>query len=325
MELRIFIVKRMLLMLLTLFVLVTLVFIMFRVMPGNPASLVVSPALEPEAREALLHQFGLDKPIHVQYWLYVKNLARGDMGHSFRYRRPVVEVLRPRFTNTVVLIGPATLFALILGVLVGGLTASRRAGKLDTIGTVTSLALKSLPTFWTSIMALIVFAYRLKWVPSAGLRTPGYTFDSALEKFLNLDFLHHLVLPLIILTLHFLAEPLLTMRNSMLEVQGEDFVEMARAKGIGERRVIYNHWVRNALLPVVSIVPMMVGHIIGGQVLVETVFSWPGLGREIVHAVNVHDYPLAQASFLMIATVVIGLNFLADITYAFLDPRVRLE
>ncbi len=325
MELRIFIVKRMLLMLLTLFVLVTLVFIMFRVMPGNPASLVVSPALELEAREALLRQFGLDKPIHVQYWLYVKNLARGDMGHSFRYRRPVVEVLRPRFMNTVVLIGPATLLALILGVFMGGLTASRRAGKLDTIGTVISLALKSLPTFWTSIMLLIVFAYRLKWVPAAGLRTPGYTFDSALEKFLNLDFLHHLVLPLIILTLHFLAEPLLTMRNSMLEVQGEDFVQMARAKGIGERRVIYNHWVRNALLPVVSIVPMMVGHIIGGQVLVETVFSWPGLGREIVNAVNVHDYPLAQASFLMIATVVIGLNFLADITYAFLDPRVRLE
>jgi len=325
MELRIFIVKRMLLLLLTLFVLATLVFIMFRVMPGNPASLVVSPALELEAREALLHQFGLDKPIHVQYWLYIKNLVRGDMGHSFRYRRPVVEVLRPRFMNTVVLIGPATLFALILGVLIGALTASRRAGKLDTIGTVTSLALKSLPTFWTSIMLLVLFAYRLKWVPAAGLRTPGYTFENALEKFLNLDFLHHLVLPLIILTLHFLAEPLLTMRNSMLEVQGEDFVQMARAKGIGERRVIYNHWVRNALLPVVSIVPMMVGHIIGGQVLVETVFSWPGLGREIVNAVNVHDYPLAQASFLMIATVVIGLNFLADITYAFLDPRVRLE
>jgi len=325
MELRIFIVKRLLLMLLTLFILVTLVFIMFRVMPGNPASLVISPALEPEAREALMHQFGLDQPLHVQYWLYVKSLARGDMGHSFRYRRPVVEVLRPRFMNTLVLIGPAMFFAMILGVVLGGLTASRRAGKLDTVGSVTSLTLKSLPTFWTSMMLLILFAYRLKWVPAAGLRTPGYTFDSPLEKFLNWDFLHHLALPLIILTLHFLAEPLLTMRNSMLETQGEDFIEMARAKGIGEKRVIYNHWVRNALLPVVSIVPMMVGHIIGGEVLVETVFSWPGLGREIVNAVNLHDYPLAQASFLMIATVVVGLNFLADVTYAFLDPRVRLE
>lgn len=175
------------------------------------------------------------------------------------------------------------------------------------------------------MLALMLFAYILKWVPAAGMRTPGYVGDTFVEKFLNLDFLFHLILPLLILTLNFMAEPILTMRNSMLETQGEDFIEMARAKGIGENKVIFNHWVRNALLPVVSIIPMMVGHIMGGEVLVETVFSWPGLGREMVNAVNAHDYPLAQASFLLLGVVVIGFNFLADLAYAILDPRVRLD
>jgi len=325
MELRIFIVKRLLLMLLTFFILVTLVFVLFRVMPGNPAALVISPALEPEAQAALMHQFGLDQPLHVQYWLYIKSLLRGNLGHSFHYRQPVSQVLGPKLLNTLVLIGPATLFALIAGLFMGGLTAARRAGKLDSAATVVTLTIKSLPTFWTSMLALVAFAYVLKWVPSAGMRTPGYVADNVFDKFFNLDFLHHLALPLIILTLHFVAEPLLTMRNSMLETQGEDFIDMARAKGIGERRVVYNHWVRNALLPVVSIVPMMVGHIMGGEVLLEIVFSWPGLGREIVNAVNALDYPVAQASFLMLAVVVVGLNFLADAAYAWLDPRVRLE
>jgi peptide/nickel transport system permease protein len=325
MELRIFIVKRLLLMLLTFFVLMTLTFFLFRVAPGDPVASMISASLEPGAREVLMRSFGLDKPMHVQYLLYLKNFLRGDMGQSFYYRLPVAEVLLPKLINTLVLVGPATLFALIVGVVVGAFTASRRAGKADLLGTVAPLAIKSVPEFWTAMMALAIFAYRLHWFPSSGLRTPGYAGDSFFEKFVNVDFLRHLALPLTLLTLHFLAWPALTMRNSMLEVQGEDFVEMARAKGIGERRVVYHHWIRNALLPVVSIVPMMVGHIVGGQVLVETVFSWPGLGREIVNAVNAHDYPVAQASFLMIGVVVIGLNFLADVAYGALDPRVRLE
>jgi peptide/nickel transport system permease protein len=325
MELRIFIVKRLLLMLLTFFILASIVFIIFRVMPGNPTAVVVSPALDAEAKQALMHQFGLDKPLYVQYWLYISNLAHGDMGQSFRYREPVLKVLWPRFINTLVLVGPAALISLVVGLLMGGFSAARRGSRLDSINIVGSLTLKALPTFWTSMLALMLFAYILNWVPSAGMRTPGYVANNFYEKFVNLDFLHHLILPLIIITLNFMAEPLLTMRNSMLETQGEDFIEMARAKGIGERKVIYNHWVRNALLPVVSIVPMMVGHIMGGEVLVETVFSWPGLGREIVYAVNLHDYPLAQASFLLLAIVVVGLNFLADVAYAILDPRIRLD
>lgn len=325
MEFRIFVVKRLLLMLLTFFVLMTLTFVLFRVAPGDPVASMISASLEPGAREVLTRSFGLDKPLHIQYLLYLGNFLRGDMGQSFYYRRSVTEVLRPKFVNTLVLVGPATLLALIVGVAVGALTASQRAGRLDLLGTVAPLAIKSVPEFWTAMMALTIFAYRMHWFPSAGLRTPGYAGDTFFEKFMNVDFLHHLALPLTLLTLHFLAWPALTMRNSMLEVQGEDFVEMARAKGIGERRVVYHHWIRNALLPVASIVPMMIGHIVGGQVLVETVFSWPGLGREIVNAVSAHDYPVAQASFLMIGAVVIFLNFLADIVYAALDPRVRLD
>jgi peptide/nickel transport system permease protein len=325
MELRIFIVKRFLLMILTLFIIATIAFVLFRVMPGNPTAVVISPALDPEAKQALMHQFGLDKPLYVQYWLYISNLAQGDMGVSFRYREPVMEILWSRFINTLVLIGPAALFAMIIGLIMGGFSAARRATKLDSTLIVGSLAIKALPSFWTSMLALMLFAYILKWVPAAGMRTPGYEPKNLYDQFVNLDFLRHLILPLSIITLLFIAEPLLTMRNSMLETQGEDFIEMARAKGIGERKVVYKHWVRNALLPVVSIVPMMVGHIMGGEVLVETVFSWPGLGREIVNAVSQYDYPLAQASFFLLAVVVVGLNFLSDIAYAALDPRIRLE
>ncbi len=325
MDLRVFIVKRLLLMLLTLFVLMTITFILFRVAPGDPVGSMISASLNPGARESLMRSFGLDKPMYIQYLLYVRNLLRGDMGQSFYYRLPVTEVLRPKLLNTVILIGPATLLALVVGVLMGALTAARRGGKLDLITTVLSLAIKAVPPFWTSMIALVIFSYTLDWFPSAGLRSPGHAADGILEKFLNPDFLHHLALPMTILTLHFLAQPLLTMRNSMLDVHGEDFVEMARAKGVGERRVIYHHWIRNALLPVVSIVPVMIGAVVGGQVLVETVFSWPGLGREMVSAVNGSDYPVAQASFLMIGAVTIGMNFLADIAYAVLDPRVGLE
>jgi peptide/nickel transport system permease protein len=325
MDLRVLVVKRLLLMLLTLFVLATMTFILFRIAPGDPVGSMISASLNPGARESLMRSFGLDKPIHIQYLLYIKNLLHGDMGQSFYYRLPVTEVLRPKLLNTVILVGPATLLALTLGVLVGALIAARRAGRLDLIATVLSLAIKAMPPFWTSMIALVVFSYTLNWFPSAGLRSPGHAADSILDKFLNPDFLHHLALPMTILILHFLAQPLLTMRNSMLDVHGEDFIEMARAKGVGERRVIYHHWIRNALLPVVSIVPVMIGGVVGGQVLVETVFSWPGIGRELVTAVNGSDYPVAQASFLMIGAVTIGLNFLADIAYAVLDPRVGLE
>ncbi len=325
MDLRIFIVKRLLLMLLTLLVLMTITFILFRIAPGDPVASMVSASLNPGARESLTRSFGLDKPMHIQYLLYLKNFLRGDMGQSFYYRLPVTQVLRPKLVNTLVLVGPATLIALIMGVLLGALTAARRAGKLDLFGTVIPLAIKAVPPFWTSMIALLIFSYRLDWFPSAGLRSPGHAADPILEKLLNADFFHHLALPLTILTLHFLAQPLLTMRNSMLDVQGEDFVEMARAKGIGERRVIYHHWIRNALLPVASIAPLMIGAIVGGQVLVETVFSWPGLGREMVSAINGYDYPVAQASFLIIGAVMIGMNLVADIAYAVLDPRVRLE
>jgi peptide/nickel transport system permease protein len=325
MDLRVFIVKRLLLMLLTLFVLTTLTFILFRIAPGDPVGSMVSASLNPGARESLMRSFGLDKPMYIQYLLYIKNLLRGDMGQSFYYRLPVTEVLRPKLVNTVILVGPATLLALALGVLVGALTAARRAGRLDLVATVLSLAIKAMPPFWTSMIALVIFSYTLNWFPAGGLRSPGHAADRMLEKFLNPDFLHHLFMPVTILTLHFLAQPLLTMRNSMLDVHGEDFIEMARAKGVGERRVIYSHWIRNALLPVVSIVPVMVGAVVGGQVLVETVFSWPGLGREMVTAVNGSDYPVAQAAFLMIGAVTIAMNFLADIAYAVLDPRVGLE
>jgi peptide/nickel transport system permease protein len=212
-----------------------------------------------------------------------------------------------------------------IGVPLGAWLSWRRGTRTDTVGIFVGLMFRSAPMFWTGMIAILVFGVFWGLFPTSGMRTLPYQADGFLDKIFTLDFLWHLILPAMIVALYYLGSPLLIMRNTMLEVYGEDFIEMARAKGLPERRILYNHAARNALLPVVTQLAVTIGLAAGGQVVVEVVFSWPGLGREILSAVRTSDFPLAQASFLVMAAFVITLNLLVDILYTTLDPRVSFR
>jgi peptide/nickel transport system permease protein len=311
--------------LITQLVVVTLIFGLFRLLPGDPAAALVDPLAPPETRALLLEQLGLDRPLPVQYVKYLGGLVQGELGLSFRSNQPVVAVLQDKILNTFMLTLAAFLFAYTLGLLGGVILAWNRGGRVDTLGTMLVLIFRSAPIFWTGMVAIMLFAFRLDWLPHAGMRTPGYEASGWLGTYLSLDFLQHLVLPVLVSGLYYAGLPLLLMRNNMLEVLGEDFVEMARAKGMRPTRLMFAHAARNALLPAVTASALFIGWAMGGQVLVEYVFSWPGLGREIVLAVEHRDYPVAQGAFLFISLLVSAMNLLADVLYSWLDPRITLK
>lgn len=319
-----YIIRRVLFTLLTLFGVATILFFVFRIMPGDPTAQVISPALDEVAQARLKEAYGLDKPLLVQYVLYLKNLVVFDWGRSFTSSQEVFKILAYRFWNTIFLMGAAMCFVLVVGTGLGMVMAWRRGGALDTGGTVVALIFQSAPPFVTGLLLLMVLSYRLDLFPTGGMHTPGATVGGGLAIFLSADFLHHLVLPTITVALYYLATPMLIMRDSMLEVMGSDFIELAKAKGLAPSVVMIKHAARNALLAVVTVSSLMIGFAIGGQVLVESVFSWPGMGQLMVEAASSHDYPVAQATFLVLAALVIFLNLLADISYCYLDPRIKM-
>jgi len=319
-----YIIRRILFTLLTIFGVATILFFIFRIMPGDPTAQVISPALDEVAQTRLKEAYGLDKPIFVQYILYLKNLVTLEWGRSFTSSKDVFDIMIYRFWNTIFLMGAAMCFVLVIGTGLGMVMAWRREGPLDIWGTVTALVFQSAPPFVTGLLLLIVLSYRLDLFPTGGMLTPGVTMGKGLTIFLSGDFLHHLVLPTITVALYYLATPMLIMRDSMLEVMGSDFIELAKAKGLAPHVVMIKHAARNALLAVVTVSSVMIGFAIGGQVLVESVFSWPGMGKLMVEAASSHDYPVAQATFLVLAALVIFLNLVSDISYCYLDPRIKI-
>ncbi|UCG07416.1 MAG: ABC transporter permease, partial [Desulfobacterales bacterium] len=302
----------------------TILFILFRIMPGDPTAQVISPALDEVAQARLKQAYGLDKPLYVQYVLYIKNLVLLDWGRSFTSSKKVFDILAYRFWNTIFLMGAAMCFVLVIGVGLGMVMAWRRQGPLDMGATVSALVFQSAPPFVTGLLLLMVLSFRLDLFPTGGMHTPGVALAKGAAIFLSRDFIHHLILPTITVALYYLATPMLIMRDSMLEVMGSDFIELAKAKGLAPHVVMIKHAARNALLAVVTVSSLMIGFAIGGQVLVETVFSWPGMGQLMVEAASSHDYPVAQGTFLVLAALVIFLNLLADISYCYLDPRIKL-
>ncbi len=319
-----FIARRVLYTLMTIFAVATILFFIFRMLPGDPTAQVISPALDEAAQARLKQAFGLDKPLYVQYVLYLKNLVALDWGRSFTSQKPVFGVLRYRFWNTIFLMAAGMCFTLVVGTGMGMIMAWRRGGLLDVGATLGALVLQSAPPFVTGLLLLMILSYRLDLFPTGGMHTAGERLTTGLGMLLSKDFLHHLVLPTITVAFYYLATPMLIMRDSMLEVLGSDFIELAKAKGLAPHRVMIKHAARNALLPVLTVSSIMVGFAIGGQVIVETVFSWPGMGQLMVEAASMQDYPVAQATFLMLAALVIFLNFLADISYCYLDPRISM-
>jgi peptide/nickel transport system permease protein len=317
-----FLFRRLIHSLITVWVIVTIVFVLVRAAPGDPTSYLIDVTFPPEVREEILRRFGLDKPVWQQYILYIGNVLRADLGLSFFSRRPVLEVLGERFWNTAILALSAFVIAYPLGTIVGAYLATKRGTKLEAGIVAATLFFRSAPLFWTGMMALTIFSFTLGWFPNARMRSVGYEAANVFEKYINLDFAHHLFLPALVAGLYFAALPLMLMRNTVLEVLNEDFIELARAKGLSERAVLFRHGVRNAILPIVTAAAVYIGLAFGGMVVVEVVFSWPGLGREIVNAVKTGDYPLAQGAFLLLAVMITLMNLIADVLYGYLDPRI---
>lgn len=308
--------------LLVLWVVVTLLFLLFRLAPGNPLVAYIDPTFTEEQQEELLQRFGLDKPLSTQYFIYLGNLLRGDFGDSFFQRKPANDIIFEVLPNTLYLTISALVLAYIIGVIGGIIMAWRRGSRSEKAGVTFTLMTRSAPDFWVGMLLLAIFAFNLRWFPSSGATSPGTIYASEWEKLTSLDFWWHLCLPATTLAIYLHGLPLLLMRSNMLEVLQGDFITMGRLMGYSEWRISLRHAARNALLPVVTAMALGIGYSIGGNVVIENVFGWPGLGRTLVRAVSVNDYPLAQAAFLCIAIVMIAMNFLADIFYGLLDPRV---
>ncbi len=320
-----FILRRFGEMVLTMWVIATILFFMFRLMPGNPLAAYIDPNFTQEQQAILLEQFGLDRPLWEQYGIYLGNLARGELGRSFSYRESVVTIVGRVLPNTLYLMLTSFIFAYIIGILGGILLAWNRGTKTETVGIVLTLLTRSAPQFWVGMIALAVFSFQMNWFPSGGVGPAGAGYASELAKLTSPVFWRYLFLPAATLAIYLCGLPLLLMRSNMLDVMGESFVSVARMRGLGEFRIMLKYAARNAALPVVTAMAVGLGYAIGGNVVIEQVFSWPGLGRLLVRAVSTSDYPLAQGAFLLIAGIMVFMNFVADILYSVLDPRISLD
>lgn len=307
---------------LTLLAVVTFNFYLFHVLPGDPIKLLARAGnLQPEDIARLRELFGLDQSLPVQYLVYLRDLATGNLGMSLTYRQPVVDILAERIVNTVELLAAATVLVIIIGVVVGVIAAARRGTRVDTASVVTSLLFWSLPTFWTGLMLIFILGVWLHAFPISGSGTPGVVYASLGAQVV--DFGAHLVLPTLTLVLVDIGQFVLITRSSLIDVLTEDFILTARAKGLSSRQVLWHHGVPNALLPVITTSALYVSLVVGGAIQVETVFSWPGMGRLIYDSVLRRDYPLIEATFLVFAMAVILTNFATDLLYMWIDPRVR--
>ena len=314
-----YVVKRAFFALVTVFVAITINFFLFRVLPGNAVTdLARVPHAGPQLRHALTVEFGLDKPKWQQYLIYLKELAHGNMGISFAYQQPVRGLLFADLRNTIPLVTVGTVASIIVGVFTGVLSAWRRGSVADHVSTQLAIFAYAFPTQWLGLMLLIVFAGVL---PSAGMSSP---FLFGPEPFWQhmADIGTHMILPAATLLLTAYGSYTLVVRSSMLETLGEDYVLTARAKGLPVRRIVWRHAVRNALLPMVTMIALDFGYIVGGALLIEVIFSWPGIGEAMYTAIGQRDYPMLQGGFLILTISVIVLNFAADLIYVRLDPRI---
>ncbi|HEU5300529.1 MAG TPA: ABC transporter permease [bacterium] len=313
---------------------ILVVFIISRLTPGDPARIILGERATPEAMAQLREALGLDEPLPLQFAGYLGRAVRGDLGRSIQSNERVIVDLATRFPATVELTAAAMLIASIVGVFTGVVAAARQHSWFDGLSMVVALFGFSMPIFWLGIMLILLFAWQLGWFPISGRLdyaidlqrvTNFYVLDGLLTRNWAAvsDALRHLVLPAVTLSTVPLAIIARMTRSSLLEVLRQDYVRTARAKGLAERRVMVNHALRNAGIPVVTVIGLNVGSLLGGAILTETIFAWPGIGRLVVDAIFARDYPVVQGTVLVIAVVFVLVNLLVDLTYAFLDPRIR--
>jgi peptide/nickel transport system permease protein len=313
-----YIVKRTAFALVTIFVAVSLNFVLFRLAPGTAVSnLSRVPHATQELRQALKSQFGLDQSRGTQYVIYLQQLAHGNLGISFENQQPVSENLKTAILNTLPMVGLGTLFAIVIGTLTGVIAAWRRGTGTEGATVTTALAFYSMPTHWLGLMLVILFAGIL---PTGGM-TNDFLIDPSFWTHTK-DVLSHMVLPSLTLGLVLFGEYTLIVRSAMLETLGEDYILTARAKGLRPWTIVRKHALRNAMLPIVTLMALSLGYIVAGAILIETVFSWPGVGRAVYDAVLNRDYPMLQGAFLFLTISVVFFNLVADLLYFKLDPRI---
>ena len=313
-----YVIKRTMFAVVTVFVAVTINFALFRLAPGTAVSnLSRVPHATQQLREALKHQFGLDKSRGAQYVIYLKQLAHGNLGVSFENEQPVSRNLWVALKNTLPMIALGTIFAIVFGTLTGVIAAWRRGTPVEGTTVTTALGFYSMPTHWLGLMLVILFTGLL---PTGGM-TNDFLINPPFWTHLR-DLASHIVLPSLTLGLVLFGEYTLIVRSAMLETLGEDYILTARAKGLKPWTIVRRHALRNAMLPIVTLVALSLGYIVAGAILVETVFSWPGIGRAVYEAVLERDYPMLQGAFLVLTVSVVFFNLVADLLYFKLDPRI---
>ncbi|MCF7927818.1 MAG: ABC transporter permease [Spirochaetales bacterium] len=317
-----FLIRKVIASIVTLYAIVTANFVIFRMAPGDPIRMMFrDPRVSAEQLAEQTEKFGLSGSLWDQYLAYMGNLLQGDLGLSFWQKRPVIDVIAERIPQTLMLVLTALALAVLIGTFFGALAGWKSGKKTDSIILSTSLTLYSIPSFAMGIVLLMVFAYILTIFPLGGIRTPASGFTGIRSV---LDVLWHMILPAFSIILWYVGEYILLTRSSMLDVLGQDYILTARAKGLRERLIRKRHALRNALLPVITITGVNLGFAVAGIIEAETVFSWPGVGRLIYDAVLKRDYPLLQGVFLVFAAAIILANFVIDLIYSFVDPRIRV-
>ncbi|MCW3473293.1 ABC transporter permease [Limobrevibacterium gyesilva] len=317
-----FVVARLLKVVLVMFGIVVLNFFLVRLAPGDPATVLAGEAgaVDPQFMSEVRARYGLDRPIHEQLAIYVRRVATLDFGESYRIQRPAMDLIAERLPATLLLSLSAFVFAMAAGVALGVLAARRVGRWQDMAISVTALVFFAMPLFWVGLMAILLFSVQLGWLPAYGLETVGGGFSGLRRAF---DIAAHLVLPATTLGLFYVAIYVRMTRASVLEVSRLDFVRTARAKGIREPRIWRRHILKNALLPVITLASLQAGSLVGGAVVTETVFAWPGVGRLAFEALGQRDYNLLLAIFAVTSAVVLLFNLVADIVYSLVDPRIE--
>jgi len=324
MTLRNYVIRRLILIIPTFFLISAIVFTLIHLAPGDPVMVMVSRHGLPQAtQDRIREELGLNEPVPVQYAIWVGKLLRGDFGFSYVTGRNVLEWISNKVPATVELILIAEIISIIIAVTLGVIAAVKHYSLTDAVCSVTALVGYSAPSFWIAVIAILVFSMMLKWLPPSGMYTVGVIWGSPLDAFV--DHLKHLIMPTSILVLGWTAYLFRMVRSSMLDVLNQDFIMTARAKGVKERVVIYKHALRNALLPVITYLGFSIGFLLGGAAVIENIFDWPGLGEFIVMVASNRDYPALMGITMIISLMVLIANLCADVTYAFVDPRIRYD
>ncbi|KUK27111.1 MAG: Glutathione transport system permease protein GsiC [Acetothermia bacterium 64_32] len=298
-----------------LFAVSVLTFLMVHLVPGDPARVMAGIDASQEDIELMRKKLGLDLPLHVQYLRYIGAVLRGDLGESIRTGRPLAESLLARFPATAELAVISLLIALLIAIPAGVISATKANTVWDYLTMTTAVLGVSMPSFWRGLMLMLLFSLTLRWLPASGRGEP----------FLSWEWLRHIILPSLTLGLGAAAMLSRLTRSSLLEVLNQNYVTTARSKGLSERRVVMRHALRNALIPVVTMAGMQFGWLLGGTVVIESVFAWPGIGRLLVHSIFARDFPVIRGGVLLMAASFSLINLAVDLLYGLLDPRIRYE